>query len=94
MCEHTLKTYWSSLEEPCKTTYITKRGYQEATRNGILSKHREFVQLYLQKRNISVIYSLEKGSTPTEEGANDTRVKPATQCEGATAFPQHGKVLL
>ena len=46
------------------------------------------------KKNISVIYSLEKGSTPTEEGANDTRVKPATQCEGATAFPQHGKVLL
>ena len=29
--------------------------------------------------HISVIYSLEKGSTPTEEGANDIRVKPATQ---------------
>ena len=29
----------------------------------------------------------------TEEGANDIRVKPATQCEGATAFPQQGKVL-
>ncbi len=25
--------------------------------------------------------------------ASDTHVKPATQCEGATAFPQHGTVL-
>ena len=35
--------------------------------------------------HISVIYSLEKGSTPTEEGANDIRVKPATQCDVSEA---------